>query len=254
MYIGFNLKKADEMIEKVVEEYNNLGIYTKDQWMPLKETLRKEWIGPDELDFEKKLVERICKLYVESYKLAKKCTETLASLSDQWVRFQRKNTIDGSTADNFDAGSISIWEKIKNWLTGATTLKYNDSIIDFVNDLKMDANVNRGLQNANSKANIQSALNDFVLTIKNRTKELFEAIEPNQAFFGEQSSSIKQYIEATGVAIAEVTTAVKDMNDALEVLASSSYTTASSDVSSAYSTAKSTVESSVEELGSSRWV
>lgn len=254
MYIGFNLQKADEMIEKIVEEYNNMGIYTKEQWLPLKETLRREWVGPDELNFEKKLVERINKLYVESYKLAQKCTDTLAELSKQWIQFQRKNTIDGSTAADFDTTITSLWSKFTNWLGGSTTLKYNDSIIDFVNDLDLDANTNRGLQNSSSKANIQAAVTDFVNAVKNRTKELFSAIETNQAFFGEQSSSIKQYIEATGVAIGEVTTAVKDMNDALETLASSSYTTASSDVTSAYSTAKSTMAATADELGSSRWV
>lgn len=254
MYIGFNLKKADEMIERVVEEYNNLGIYTSEQWLPLKETLRKEWVGPDEQNFEKNFVKRICELYVTSYNLASNCTKTLAELSDQWVSFQRKNTIDGSTAADFDTMAQSVLEGIKEFLFGSPKLKKNENIITFVPDVNLDSNTNRGLQNASSKANIQSAVNEFVTAVRNRTQGLFNAIETNQAFFGEQAASIKSYIEATGVAIGEVTTAVKDLNDALETLANSSYSTASSDVSTAYSSAKASMESSVDQLGSSRWV
>ena len=254
MYIGFNIKKADEMIEKIKEEYNNLGIYTSEQWGPLKSTLRKEWVGPDELDFEKKLVERICALYVQAHGLAQKCTMTLADLSCQWVDFQRKNTIDGSTIGSwFDYGIESMVQKIRAITQGMTGLTYNDAIITFTNDLVLDDYVSRGLTSSTSKANIQAAVNDFVTAVKTRTNNLFNAIETGNAFFGEQSTAIKSYIEATGFAIAEVTTAVKDMNDALEVLANSSYSGASSEVSSIYASAKSSMEATADDLGSSRW-
>lgn len=253
MYIGFNLKKADDLVEQIIEDYNNLGIYTAEQWGPLKETLRKEWVGPDEQSFEKNLVKRICDLYVASYNLASNCTKTIAELSDQWVSFQRKNTLDGTTAADFDTAAQNIISKLKNFIFGSPKLKINNEIIRFEPDFNLDSNTNRGLQNANSATYIQTAVADFVAKVKNKTQGLFSAIEANQAFFGDQAASIKSYIDATGLAIAEVTTAVKDLNDALSTLANSAYSTASSDVSSAYSAAKTSMESASEQLGNSRW-
>ena len=111
----------------------------------------------------------------------------------------------------------------------------------------------RGLRDASSKVNIQEAVNTFVGQIKQRTDGLFQEIDANTAFFGDQTANIKSYVERVGSAIAEVTIAVKDMNEALEKLANSNYTTSSADIKEELTKASSNVETSLNDLGNSRW-
>ena len=239
--IGYNVKEAETVMNAVGTAFKNLGIYTQDQWQGVVKALQDNWIGEDEQDFENKLASRICTLYENAYTLASGSIDTIANLTQAWYDFQANNTIDGQRADG--RGRVKI-DKPK--------VKSNSTIVKAVK-VTFGEGQDRGLRDASSKATIQGAVETFVNEVKNRTNGLFEEIQTNNAFFGDQTTAIKSYIEKCGVAIGEVTAAVKDMYDALDILANQSYVKASSDISQEFTTATTNVEQSLNDLGSSRW-
>ena len=241
MNIGYNIQKGEELRDKICYAYEALGLYAEEQWEPVKNTLRNNWVGEDEQDYEKKLIEKICKLYVDSYNIVNSATTTIKNLTNAWFEMQRNNTLDGS------ATSLSSGINLDD-----VTISPNDQIIRF-NQLTFNDNTNRGLVNSDSPAQIKSALETFVNGIKSKTDSLFEEITVNEAFFGLQTNAIKGYIDECGKAIAEVTIAVKDIYDAVDVLLSRNYVNATSDVSTEMNSGKSDVASSTDALGSSKW-
>ena len=239
--IGYNVKQANELMDNIAEAYKNLGIYTREQWNGVVDALQANWVGEDEQDFEQKLADRICNLYLNASNLAEGCVNTIAGLAQAWYDFQSRNTLDGESAIGKSKINIDI-----------PKIKKDDQIVK-AKIKTISNNEDRGLRDASSKANIQEAVNTFVGQIKAKTDGLFQEIDANAAFFGDQTANIKSYVEKVGSAIAEVTIAVKDMHEALEKLANSSYTTASSDIKEQFTQASSNVESSLNDLGNSRW-
>ena len=242
--IGYNVKKAEEVMASISSAFTNLGIYTAEQWESVVKSLQDNWIGEDEQDFEKKLADRICKLYDNAYQLANGSIDTIANLVDAWYQFQKNNTIDGTAYEAKRSGGTNTAQKPK--------IKANSQIVK-AKSRNFAKDQDRGLRDASSKASIQGSVETFVNEVKNKTKGLFEEIQTNNAFFGDQTTAIKGYVDKCGDAIGQVTVAVKDMYDALEVLANQSYVNASSDISQEFSTASTNVEQSLNELGSSRW-
>ena len=239
--IGYNVKQANELMDNIADAYKDLGIYTREQWNGVVDALQANWVGEDEQDFEQKLADRICNLYLNASNLAEGCINTIAGLSQAWYDFQSRNTLDGESAIGKSKINIDI-----------PKIKKDDQIVK-AKIKTISNNEDRGLRDASSKANIQEAVNTFVGQIKQKTDGLFQEIDSNTAFFGDQTANIKSYIEKVGSAIAEVTIAVKDMNEALEKLANSSYTTASADIKEELTKASSNVETSLNDLGNSRW-
>lgn len=239
--IGYNVKQANELMENIADAYKNLGIYTKDQWEGVTDTLQNNWVGEDQQDYEKRLAERICQLYINSYELVNGCVNTIAGLAQAWYDFQQKNTLSGEQAEGKGKINIDI-PKIKK-----------DEEIVKSKPKSISNNDDRGLKDASSKTTIQGAVDNFVNQVKQKTQGLFGEIEANNAFFGDQTSIIKTYIEKVGAAVGEVTVAVKDMYEALDKLASTSYTSAVESISNEFTTASSNVETSLNDLGSSRW-
>ena len=228
--IGYNVKEANELMEKIADAYKDLGIYTKDQWQGITDVLQNEWVGEDEQDYEKKLAERLCLLYQNAYSLTNSCVETIAGLAQAWYDFQSKNTLSGEVAEG--KGKINI---------NKPKIKSDDEIVKS-KQKSIGNNDDRGLREASSKTTIQTAVSDFVGKIKEKTAGLFDEIQANTAFFGDQTTNIKTYIDKVGAAIGEVTVAVKDMYNALDTLAATSYTTASSDIAEQFTTASTNVE------------
>lgn len=244
MHIGYNVNKAKELMENIAKAYENMGIYTKDQWEGVYRTLQTNWVGEDEQDFETKLAERICNLYVNAYNLAQSSIDTIDGLVTAWHQFQQKNTLSGEGSfSGFGSNKFGIDKPV---------IKKDDKIVE-PHLVQLDNNTSRGLKDASSKTNIQTAIDTFVGQIKSQTATLFDEIQTNQAFFGEQTSTIKTYIAKVGDAIAEVTIAIKDMYSALDQLVGTSYASAQSDIQSQFDQAGGSVEQSLTDLGSSRW-
>lgn len=250
MHIGYNVNKANELMENIANAYENMGIYTQQQWEGVYKTLQSNWIGEDEQDFETKLAERICNLYVNAYNLAQSSIDTIDGLVTAWYQFQQKNTLSGESSSGNKGGWFGIGGN--KFGTDKPSIKKDDKIVES-HLVQLTNDTNRGLQAADSKAKIQTSVDTFVNQIKAQTATLFDEIQTNQAFFGEQTSTIKSYITKVGDAIAEVTIAIKDMYTALDQLVGTSYTTAETDISGQFDTASGNVEQSLNDLGSSRW-
>lgn len=248
-YIGYNVNKANELMDNIAKAYENMGIYTREQWEGVYKTLQANWIGEDEQDFETKLAQRICDLYINAYNLAQSSIDTIDGLITAWHEFQQKNTLNGKES----AGKKSfLWFGGNKFGSDKPTIRKIDDIVK-EHLVALDNNTDRGLQAADSKAKIQSSIDTFVGQIKSKTNDLFDEIQTNQAFFGEQTTTIKNYITKVGDAIAEVTIAIKDMYTALDQLTGSSYTKATEDVSSQFTEANSKVDQSLNDLGQTRW-
>ena len=85
MAIGYNVKNAREVANNIKRAYNDLGRYTESEWNNIVRTLQREWIGVDEQDFEKKLAERICTLYVDAHNVANGAINTISNLANAWI-------------------------------------------------------------------------------------------------------------------------------------------------------------------------
>ncbi len=249
MHIGYNVSKAKVLMENIKTAYENMGIYTRDQWEGVYKTLQTHWVGEDEQDFETKLADRICTLYVNAYNLAQSSIDTIVGLVQAWHQFQQKNTLSGEASAG-KGGFLGIGAN--KFSIEAPSIKKDDKIVE-PHLVQLDNETNRGLKDATSKTTIQAAVDTFVGQVKAQTATLFDEIQTNQAFFGEQTGTIKTYITKVGDAIAEVTIAIKDMYTALDQLVGTSYSTAQSDIQSQFTQAGGNVDKSLNDLGSSRW-
>lgn len=230
--IGYNVNEINTLMKEIADAYNNLGIYTEEQWKGLLYTLQGQWIGEDEQDFEKKLAERICKLYDDACTLAENAVKTVEATAEAWRSFQQKNNLDGSQIAGDAKFDIQTPKITRN------------SKIVSANIKTIANNANRGLQSESSSQLIKGKVSEFVKAVQDKTKGLFEPIETSKAFMGNQSTAIKTYVERVGVSIGEVTSAVQDMYDALDNLVSANYKTSVEDLSQQFAQAASDAESS----------
>ena len=238
--IGYNVKKANELMDEISTAYTDLGNYINTEWADVSTTLREHWVGDDEQDFEKNFVERIQILYVDSYNLVKTSTQVIGDLAKSWHEFQKKNTISGQEAANISTISVDV-----------PTITPNDRIIEFVARTLSDAD-DRGLKDSTSASTIKEKITDFVNGIKKKAEELFN-IEANAAFFGEQTRSIKLYVEKVGNTIAQINIAVQDLHNALDQLAGSTYTASEDAATELIDSETTNLESATADLGASRW-
>lgn len=244
MAIGYNIKKAEEVAENIAVKYNALGNSIADEWPSIVDALHANWVGEDEADFETKFAERINNLYFNSSTLAKSCVETIGALCNAWIEFQQKNTLEGSTENN---GGLSA-----DVSTVLKTIGTLDKIVN-ADPPTLDKNTDRGLADVNSANTIKTKVADYVKAIKAKSSELFSEVDSNSAFFGDQASSVNNYIEKCGNAIAEVSVAIQDLHDALDKLAGINYTASVEEVSTQITKGASSVEEISTNLGNSRW-
>lgn len=248
--VGYNVSKTNKLMEDIKKAYEDMKLYITDEWPTLLNVLHTEWVGEDEQDFEDKLAQKICNLYENAYNLAQNSITTVYGLANSWYEFQKNNTLEGAESSGRTGGLFGIGGN--RFGLDEVKISHNDKIVE-KQLVQLTNDMDRGLANSDSARKIQSAVTDFVNTTKKKTEDLFNEIQVNQAFFGEQTRNIKIYIDKTGAAVGEVTVALKDMYSALETLAGSSYTKASEDVSAQFQQSTNDIESSLNELGSSRW-
>lgn len=249
-YIGYNVKKANELMQNIANAYKDLGIYTPQQWEDVYKTLQREWVGEDEQDFETELADRICKLYNNAYNLVQGSLDTIKGLVKSWYEFQQKNTLSGNQSTGNKGGIFGIGGN--GFGLEDISIVPNEKIVS-PHLVQLTPESNRGLQSADSKSKIQTSIDAFVKEIKKQTENLFEEIQTNQAFFGEQTNTIKNYIVKVGEAVGEVTVAVKDMYNALDQLVGSNYSSTIENINEGFSKASGNVDTSLNDLGSSRW-
>lgn len=244
MAIGYNIKKAEEVAENIADKYSALGNSIADEWPSIVDALHTNWVGEDEADFETKFAERVNTLYSNSSELAKSCIRTIGELCNAWIEFQQKNTLEVSAANN---GSLSA-----DVDTALAKIGTQDKIVN-ADPPTLDNNTDRGLADVNSANTIKTKVADYVKAIKAKASELFSEVDSNSAFFGDQASSVNNYIEKCGNAIAEVSVAIKDLHNALDILAGTNYSDSVEQVSTQIDKGTSSVEEISTNLGDSRW-
>ena len=238
--VGYNVNKANEVMEDVSKHYSKLGEIIQNGWDGVVNTLQTEWIGVDEQKSEDALATRICTLYVNSKELADSCVKTIAGLTNSWIEFQKQNGFEGNGGQ-----ALSPVE--------APAIVGNDKIVK-KKEKTFSESDDMGLKSEGSAGTIKTSIDGYVNDIKSQVKNLFDSVDVGQAFFGEQTSVIKTYVEKVGTAIGEVVVAIKDMYDEIDKIAGTQYTqVATQDIISSFESANSQVDSSIDSLGSSRW-
>ena len=238
---GYNVSQIKTLMENIEECYNNLGTTVQNGWEPVKTALKANWVGEDEQDYESGLADRISSMYVSTYNLAQNALGIIYNLADSWYKFQQGNKIFGTAATDSTFGLEQI------------TLTQNDKVVEATIESIGD-DVDRGLVSESSAGTIKEALSTYKTSVQSKIAEMIDSITVDTAFYGEQSTSIKSFVDKVGTAMGEVVTAIKDLNDAVDQLADSQYSTASTTFTGDIDTAKSNVESELESgLGDTRW-
>lgn len=237
---GFNVSNAEKLTEDIASAYKSFGSNIKKEWEVVVTTLQNEWIGPDEQDFEKEFAKRVCKMYAQAQELVKKSIENIVDLTNTWIDFQNKNSLDGKGIGDVKKLSVNnvpaLDEKIISHK--ARTFTEKDDM---------------GLANTNSASKISKDVKEFATGLKKQSKDMFDAIESNKAFFGGQAKQISKYVEAVGETLGEITVAIADLDKALDTLAKSNYKTSDDNIESSLKTASSDIEKLQDDLGDTRW-
>ena len=128
-----------------------------------------------------------------------------------------------------------------------------DEDIIIVKTEELELNTDRGLRNINSADIIQNEISEYVESIKKRIKTLFDSININSAFFGDQVSKLDEFIETIETALGEVLIAVKDLNDSLSKLAGTAYNSLQSSMLEKISSSNSNIDRVVSDLNENKW-
>ena len=100
---GYNVNQIKTLMDNIEECYNKLGTTVQSGWETVSSTLKQNWVGEDEQDFEGKLAERISNMYVNTYNLANNSLITIYDLAKAWYDFQKKNKLEGGTSIAVDS-------------------------------------------------------------------------------------------------------------------------------------------------------
>lgn len=243
MYIGYNIKKINEVMEGISTAYSESTKKVEEmynQWF--QPSLRQHWIGPDEQDFEKKFVDRLNELLTNSEILAKNAIDTMYSLGEAWCDFQDTNTIGGESTGQ---GAALKAQLVKPPVSYKEFISF--SAIEF------NGSENLGLATPSSAGQLKAQLEAFVTNTKSSIKQLFDAVDSNNAFFGDQAVKVRNHVDKVGEVLGTLTTAVKDFDEAMASLTDSSYTYSDANVAEEFSNTEVDLLNGLDGLGSSRW-
>lgn len=240
MAYGFNISKADKITTDIAAAYENFGKKIASEWTTVQSTMQNEWIGPDQQDFELKFVERVCDMYEQCYNLATTAIQNVEKLTNGWIEFQNKNTISGEALGTAKTYASEAVVTVNRFIISRKSRTFTDAD-------------NMGLANATSASNISQAFATYAANLKSGATELFGAIDTTNAFFGSQQTALKKYVETIGDTMAEISSAIKDLDIALATLANTNYTTSDSTVETELTTANTETEKLTADLGKTRW-
>ena len=65
MYIGYNVNKINEVMQDVNTACVSFSSKVGSSFEAVKAAMRREWIGPDQQDFEEELITNISRLTVQ---------------------------------------------------------------------------------------------------------------------------------------------------------------------------------------------
>ena len=268
--IGFDLAGADQLVADIGATWQNLVLYEREAFLKVQDTLRKEWVGPDEQQFEQAFTMRLRHLYEMTEDTVSRTTTAISTYAANWAQWQvssnkledlgikEAGVSEEDAVDRFIAAAgkatptirlfvdlpyllkttgtavselaTSIYGDVKNWVIKLAG-NVGAGIDEYLTFIPREYEDNfRGLVNgASSATNCQKEVEEFVNGIKAKTQGLFDQINVNNAFYGDQTTNIKEYIDNASDCVAAVSTAVRDLNEALSKVAGTNYETQQTD-------------------------
>ena len=234
--IGYNVSEAENLMRNLIESYDSLGKTIENEWTRVVQVLQNEWIGEDEQDYEIKLVKKVNSLYTNAYNLVQTSCNTIVNMVSTWHEFQQNNTINGEKGTDIGKSEATMPSITKN----EELLKAKEKTFSATDD--------RGLRQNSSAQTIKTSMDSYISNIDAKTKDLYYKIKSSNAFFGEQTTSIDGYISKLGDAIIQVVTSIKDLYNALDTLASTQYTSTSTESAVSFTSNLDKVDQSVSTL------
>lgn len=205
--VGYNINKINDLLERIASNYNQIGETMCSDWNAFNNTIRTNWIGPDQVSNENELVENVHYLY-------KKCREgvddiitQIVNIGNYWVDFQKQNVMNGTSTGTVNSVS-------KPTITDADV----ESVVSKV-DQNWDDSTNLGLQDRDAASKINEALDTYIDSVYNVAKSFYDSIDSSEAFLGNQASSINTYLQEVGNGLAKLTTCHKTIKEYLNKLA-----------------------------------
>lgn len=256
--VGYSIEEGKKLQHSIDDAFNSVKEKISSPWSELQATLRAEWVGEDEFSYEKEFVKKINSLYGSAKWVSDACIATIQTLLEGWAKFQDSNLIEGATNEGDTLSAVTANCDFFNLESMPSEESYKSlTAIDEPAALVLSNDTVRGLTNgASSAGKIQDAVSTYVNAVHTGVNELFSSFNANSAFFGDQVESINNLKNNCSTAIAEVVTAVQDLNDLLEELAGSRYTGGSDSMDFSASVAASesngTISSSVNSM-ESKW-
>lgn len=214
--IGYNVEKINELAEMLINNYKTIGEKMAEGWPNLSATMEKEWVGPDEVSYEKELAANICKLYESCTTTVVQMVQNIDILGQNWVEFQKNNILTGGSAST-DASPASV----QNIEPKAPSLQpYEIASHVKAGNPTFAVGTNMGLTNGTqSGANIKTVFDSYIDAVYTSVQGLYMNIDASQAFLGsELSAKVSEYLATVGEALAKLTTCHKSIYDALDQL------------------------------------
>jgi hypothetical protein len=228
--IGYNVGKINALLETLVSSYTIIGRTIGNEWTEVSGILRKNWVGPDEIAYEKDLAGSIKRLFDTCGEAIRMTQRNVITAGENWKKFQMKNTsnfsdgslISGNTT--FQTG-INHIAGAKDALSGYASLnglnivearlpRFDIDSLLKINDITFNINMNMGLQSKLSGTAILNSVQSYAKSIYNQVRVIYDEIDTKSAFIGEeQSVAMSSYLKNMGEDIANLNRCLKNLHD-----------------------------------------
>lgn len=205
MNIGYNIGKINELIDAVSSGYGNITAAIEENWSPLYSDFRDEWIGPDADSYISELGKCLNEVEKSCAEAIRAVGDNLQKIGEAWKHFQNQNTLEG-------AQITPITTEIKT-----IVIKESNGVpIPEARSFGVDEKL--GLKSAGAAGILSGKITDYVNKVLDQVRNLYQNIEVNTAFFGEQAHAIQDYLDSVRDAVQNLIKCVDNINEALKGL------------------------------------
>ena len=208
--IGYNADEINNLVQTLNSSYQKLGETMATGWDVVSTTLGTEWIGPDELSFETELATRMVTLYNSCKESVAGMIENIRKVGEAWQAFQNANMVSGAAAATtvaFDINAVNLGDYQIETVVKPAERTFTSS---------MQMGVTNGEQSA---TNINTKVTEYVNTIGETVKTMYDSTSSATAFLGaSQSDAINEYLKKMATSFSQIVTQVSDLQTTLTTL------------------------------------
>jgi len=235
---GFNPKVVQELANSIADTFNAVGKHISENWPTIPTVLQENWKGNDEQNFESQIAYRVRDLYNKSTDLVTVAANNMIIGGLSWEETQNTNRLTGAE------GSIE-------------TVTYNLEMptinVEDLSSVKLRENSFAGEDLAITDSTapaIKAVIEDYVNTIKTKVMSIYESLDSNieTAFYGQQTTKIKAYIEAIAKTLADFNTYLADFYSKVDPLITGTYEARDTEIGEKFEGGKTDIESSTSSL------